>query len=74
MTLLLLPKNDSHLRTHYIHTQMTQSRSVTYTNTLSNQVQTITFPDYNSAYRFVLGLHIVGVEAVINLLPEDVAA
>jgi hypothetical protein len=53
---------------------MTQSRSVTFTNTLSNQVQTITFPDYSSAYRFVLGLHIAGVEAVINLLPEDVAA
>jgi hypothetical protein len=51
---------------------MTQSRSVTYTNTLSNQVQTITFPDYSSAYRFVLGLHIAGVSAVINLLPEDV--
>ncbi len=51
---------------------MTQSRTVTYTNTLSNQEQTVTFPDYQSAARFVLSLHIAGVQAVVNLLPEDI--
>jgi len=53
---------------------MTQSRTVTYTNVLSNQEQTVTFPDYQSASRFVLSLHIAGVQAVVNLLPEDLAA
>jgi hypothetical protein len=53
---------------------MTQSRTVTFTNVQDNQEQTVTFPDYQSASRFVLSLHIAGVQAVVNLLPEDIAA
>ena len=53
---------------------MTDSRTVTFTNVIDNQEQTVTFPDYKSAYRFVTSLHIAGVQAVINLLPEDLAA
>jgi hypothetical protein len=53
---------------------MTQSRTVTFTNVIDNQEQTVTFPDYKSAERFVLSLHIAGVKAIVNLLPEDIAA
>lgn len=52
---------------------MTESRTVTFTNVIDNQEQTVTFPDYNRAAQFVLSLHIAGVKAVVNLLPEDVA-
>ena len=51
---------------------MTQSRTVTFTNVIDNQEQTVTFPDYKSAERFVLSLHVAGVKAIVNLLPEDV--
>lgn len=54
-------------------TLMTESRTVTFTNVIDNQEQTVTFPDYNRAAQFVLSLHIAGVKAVVNLLPEDVA-
>ena len=53
---------------------MTDSRTVTFTNVIDNQEQTVTFPNYQSAERFVMSLHIAGVKAVVNLLPEDIAA
>ena len=53
---------------------MTDSRSVTFTNVQDNVERTVEFPDYSSAYRFVTTLHIAGVQAVVNLLPEDIAA
>ena len=53
---------------------MTQERTVTFTNVIDNQEHTVEFPSYQSAYRFVTSLHIAGVEAVINLLPEDCVA
>ena len=53
---------------------MTQSRTVTFTNVQDKVERTVTFPSYQSAYQFVTSLHIAGVQAVINLLPEDIAA
>ena len=53
---------------------MTESRTVTFTNVTDQTEQTLTFPDYTSAYRFVLSLHVAGVQAVVNLMPEDCAA
>jgi hypothetical protein len=56
------------------NTQLTESRTVTFTNVQDNVERTVAFPDYSSAYRFVTTLHIAGVQAVVNLLPEDIAA
>ena len=53
---------------------MTQSRTVTFTNVQDKVERTVEFPSYQSAYQFVASLHIAGVQAVINLLPEDIAA
>ena len=53
---------------------MTQSRTVTFTNVQDKVERTVEFPNYQSAYQFVTSLHIAGVQAVINLLPEDIAA
>ncbi len=53
---------------------MTQSRTVTYTNVQTNEEQTVVFPDLQRASLFVLSLHAAGVQAVVNLLPEDIAA
>jgi hypothetical protein len=53
---------------------MTQSRSVTFTNVQTNEEQTVVFPDLQRASLFVLSLHAAGVQAVVNLLPEDIAA
>jgi len=53
---------------------MTQSRTVTFTNVQDKVERTVEFPSYQSAYQFVTTLHIAGVDAVINLLPEDIAA
>ena len=53
---------------------MTQSRTVTFTNVQDKVERTVEFPSYQSAYQFVTSLHIAGVQAAINLLPEDIAA
>ena len=53
---------------------MTQSRTVTFTNVQDNVERTVEFPTINQALQFVTTLHIAGVQAVVNLLPEDVAA
>jgi hypothetical protein len=53
---------------------MTQSRSVTYTHVRTNEEQTVVFPNLQRASLFVLSLHAAGVQAIVNLLPEDVAA
>ena len=62
-------------KTHTVtNTLMTQSRTVTFTNVQDKVERTVEFPSYQSAYQFVTSLHIAGVDAVINLLPEDIAA
>ena len=62
-------------KTHtVINTQMTQSRTVTFTNVQDNVERTVEFPTINQAMQFVTTLHIAGVQAVVNLLPEDIAA
>ena len=53
---------------------MTQSRTVTFTNVQDNVERTVEFPTINQALQFVTTLHIAGVQAVVNLLPEDIAA
>ncbi len=53
---------------------MTKSRSVTFTNVQNKEPQTVVFPDLQRASLFVLSLHAAGVQAVVNLLPEDVVA
>lgn len=53
---------------------MTQSRSVTFTNVQDKVERTVEFPSITSAMQFVQSLHIAGVDAVVNLLPEDCAA
>ncbi len=53
---------------------MTKSRSVTFTNVQTKEEQTVVFPDLQRASLFVLSLHAAGVQAVVNLLPEDVVA
>jgi hypothetical protein len=53
---------------------MTQSRTVTFTNVQDNVERTVEFPTINQAMQFVNTLHIAGVQAVVNLLPEDIAA
>ena len=64
--------------THKTHTVlitlMTQSRTVTFTNVQDNVERTVEFPTINQAMQFVTTLHIAGVQAVVNLLPEDIAA
>ena len=57
----------------FINTQMTQVRTVTFTNVQDNVERTVEFPDINKAMQFVNILHIGGVDAIVNLLPEDVA-
>jgi hypothetical protein len=52
---------------------MTQSRSVTFTHVQTNEEQTVIFPNLQRASLFVLTLHAAGVQAIVNLLPEDVA-
>ena len=52
---------------------MTQVRTVTFTNVQDNVERTVEFPDINKAMQFVNILHIGGVDAIVNLLPEDVA-
>ena len=52
---------------------MTQVRTVTYTNVQDNVERTAEFPNINQAMVFVNSLHLAGVDAVVNLLPEDVA-
>ena len=54
-------------------TIMTESRTVTFTNVKDKVERTVEFPTMNDAMRFVLSLHCAGVEAIVNLLPEDVA-
>lgn len=54
-------------------TIMTESRTVTFTNVQDKVERTVEFPTMNDAMRFVLSLHCAGVEAIVNLLPEDVA-
>jgi len=66
------PYKDTH-RSFFINTQMTQVRTVTYTNVQDNVERTAEFPNINQAMVFVNSLHLAGVDAVINLLPEDVA-
>jgi hypothetical protein len=53
---------------------MTQSRTVTFTNVQDNVERTVVFPDLQRASLFVLSLHAAGVKAIVNLLPEDIAA
>jgi hypothetical protein len=50
---------------------MTQSRTVTFTNVQTNEEQTVVFPNLQRASLFVLSLHAAGVQAIVNLLPED---
>ena len=52
---------------------MTQVRTVTYTNVQDNVERTAEFSNINQAMVFVNSLHLAGVDAVVNLLPEDVA-
>jgi uncharacterized protein YbaP (TraB family) len=52
---------------------MTQVRTVTYTNVQDNVERTAEFSNINQAMVFVQSLHLAGVDAVVNLLPEDVA-
>ena len=52
---------------------MTQTRTVTFTNVQDNVERTVEFPNINQAMTFVQSLHIAGVSAIVNLLPEDVA-
>jgi hypothetical protein len=52
---------------------MTQSRSVTFTHVQTNEEQTVVFPNLQRASLFVLTLHAAGVQAIVNLLPEDIA-
>ena len=66
------PYKDTH-RSFFINTQMTQVRTVTYTNVQDNVERTAEFPNINQAMVFVNSLHLAGVDAVVNLLPEDVA-
>ena len=53
---------------------MTQSRTVTFTNVQDKVERTVEFPTLKDATRFVLSLHCAGVDAIVNLLPEDVVA
>ncbi len=53
---------------------MTEVRTVTFTNVQDNVERTVEFPDINKAMVFVQSLHIAGVNAIVNLLPEDIAA
>jgi len=55
------------------NTQMTQVRTVTFTNVQDKVERTVEFPDINKAMLFVQSLHVAGVDAIVNLLPEDVA-
>ena len=52
---------------------MTEARIVTFTNVQDKVERTVEFPTMNDAMRFVLSLHCAGVDAIVNLLPEDVA-
>lgn len=52
---------------------MTQERTVDYTHIELGPRQ-VTLPSLESALRFVNTLHCAGVDAIVNLLPEDVAA
>ena len=52
---------------------MTEVRTVTFTNVQDKVERTVEFPDINKAMQFVNILHIGGVDAYVNLLPEDVA-
>ena len=54
-------------------TIMTEARTVTFTNVQDKEERTVEFPTMNDAMRFVLSLHCAGVDAIVNLLPEDVA-
>ena len=58
---------------HTIDPKMTQTRTVTFTNVQDNVERTVEFPNINQAMIFVQSLHIAGVSAIVNLLPEDVA-
>ena len=53
---------------------MSQVRTVTFTIVRDKVERTVEFPDINKAMVFVQSLHIAGVDAVVNLLPEDIAA
>jgi hypothetical protein len=68
----MCPYKDTY-RSFFINTQMTQVRTVTYTNVQDNVERTAEFPNINQAMVFVNSLHLAGVDAVVNLLPEDVA-
>ena len=57
----------------FTNTQMTQARTVTFTNVQDKVEHTVEFPTINQAMVFVQSLHIAGVDAIVNLLPEDVA-
>ena len=62
------------LKQHTVsNTQMTQSRTVTFTNVRDNEERTVEFPTINQAMQFVQSLHLAGVYAWVNLLDEDVA-
>ncbi len=52
---------------------MTEARTVTFTHTRTNEEETVSLPNLQAAYRFVLTLQVAGVQAIVNLLPEDVA-
>ena len=54
-------------------TIMTESRTVTFTNVQDKVERTVEFPTMKDAMQFVLSLHCAGVQAIVNLLPEDVA-
>jgi hypothetical protein len=58
---------------HTTDPKMTQTRTVTFTNVQDNVERTVEFPNINQAMIFVQSLHIAGVSAIVNLLPEDVA-
>ena len=52
---------------------MTRVQTVTFTNIQDKVERTVEFPTINQAMIFVQSLHIAGVDAIVNLLPEDVA-
>ena len=51
---------------------MTLERTVDFTHVNGNEYN-VTLPTLESALRFVHTLHCAGVDAIVNLLPEDVA-
>jgi len=53
---------------------MSQVRTVTFTNVRDKVERTVEFPTITQAFQFVTSLHLAGVDAEVNLLPEDVAA